>query len=386
MNFNSVRAVDYSAQMTIEKGNIYFTDIKTGKIRHHIDINEGIIYGYARKNQPTPLKTGIRFGKRLRHNTNNLIERFIADTLNYGNNNTCRNLFNNFQFIESVLKIYSNKMEKHLWTQICHQNTSIISADLKKAILTDKNYMNWCFNRNSNPFLVYDTYRREIELKKLCGDDEQLFNGLKTQTIFTNIDDDIANWERLQFTIKVIQNNPIVIYANTDDYLRINYGSICSLIRRYLNMCNDINRKPTTKDFMNEYYRTSYFYRNWKINKDKEAFLKRYSNILKFEHSNLEVILPTDPADLIKEGNGNHNCVGGYIHHVTNGYNIIVFIRHKDNLNEPYITCEINRCGKIKQYLLRYNNKASKIEDIDFHKLYQEHLDQHKDEIKALFQ
>lgn len=384
MRFSSIRPTSYTAQMTIEKGIIYLTDARTGKVKHHININEGTIYTYARKT-PTAMVSGICFSTySLYYNEENLIENFVARFLTCSNKDYYNNLFANFGFVESALKVYGSKIEPYLYNSLRTWNRRTFSAETQTHILKDKKYMEWCFANDCDPFYKYEDYIREKVIKKLCGDNEELFEGIKNQRVFTLSPDNPNSWKDLQFAIKVIQDSPIVIYAHTNDKLVVNYNNICDKVDYYLTMCDKINREPTTKDFMNEYYRTLYIYHNWKYNHEKEIFLSRYSDILKFEYGNLEVILPTDPTDLTKEGNDNHNCVGGYIKYVAEGSSIVVFVRHKDNPNKSYITCEIRPNSRINQFYLRSNCCVHETEDKAFCKLYQEYLYEHIDEIKAL--
>lgn len=384
MRFSSIRPTTYNAQLTIEKGIIYLTDTLTGKVRHHININEGTIYTHARKT-PTAMVSGICFSTyRLRYNEENLVEDFIARFLTCGNKDYYNNLFANFSFVESALKVYGDKIERYLYDNLRTWGRRTYTTETQTRILKDKKYMEWCFNNDENPLNSYQQYISEKVIKELCGNNEELFEGIKYQRIFAISPDNPNSWKGLQFAIKVIQDSPTVIYAHTNEKLVVNYNNICDKVDCYLNICDKIKREPTTKDFMNEYYRTLCIYYNWRYNHEKDIFLSRYNDILKFEYGNLEVILPTQPTDLTKEGNDNHNCVGSYIQYVVNGTSIVVFVRHKDSPDKSYITCEIRPDGRINQFYLRGNYSVHETEDKAFCKLYQEYLYQHADEIRVL--
>lgn len=383
MEFKSIRLANYTARMTIEKGIVYFTDKSTGKIKHHININEGAIYSYARK-VPTPMASGVYFNF-LEYNEQNPLESFIANFLKvtYCSGNQYNNLFNNFAFCESVLKIYGYRISAYLINELKRYHVNF-PAETKELILKDKTYVEWCFNNSWNPFCNYDRYMTEKVLCELCGNNRELIEGMREQRIFRISYDNPTTWKGLQFAIKVIQDSPNVIYAYTNARLTTDYNCICDRVLDYLNMCADMKRTPTTKDFLNEQARTRYLYYNWRYNHEVEVFLKRYSDILKFNYGDLEVVLPTEPKDLTREGNNNHNCVGGYINYVISGTCIIVFVRHRNSPDKSYITCEIDPNGNIRQFYLSYNTRIESKEDEAFHKHYQEYLNQHIDEIKAL--
>lgn len=63
----------------------------------------------------------------------------------------------------------------------------------------------------------------------------------------------------------------------------------------------------------------------------------------KYEYSfeNLVVIVPQEPKEVITEGQLQHHCVASYVSQIENGKTCICFIRKKDNLDEPYYTCEV---------------------------------------------
>ena len=50
-----------------------------------------------------------------------------------------------------------------------------------------------------------------------------------------------------------------------------------------------------------------------------------------------------------------------YMEEVVNGTTHVVVIRRKNNLNTPYITCEVSLGGNIKQYLTRFNDLSFEV-------------------------
>lgn len=68
----------------------------------------------------------------------------------------------------------------------------------------------------------------------------------------------------------------------------------------------------------------------------------------------LVMVAPTEPKDLITEGNVLGHCVASYVKNVVNERTRIMFLRHKGKEDEPYITVEI-RDNKIVQYRGRGN-------------------------------
>lgn len=79
--------------------------------------------------------------------------------------------------------------------------------------------------------------------------------------------------------------------------------------------------------------------------------------------SDLEVVrdgmltrLPADAADLVREGEALHHCVGSYAERVAKGECIVVFVRQEASPDVPFVTVEV-RGGKIVQ--MRGKNNAA---------------------------
>ena len=152
-----------------------------------------------------------------------------------------------------------------------------------------------------------------------------------------------------------------------------------SYLADYISYCRDINKKPIkTASFTREFVET---YQAWSILKteiDKKKIVNNYARRAKFwdfSYGDFIVKIPTCGEDLVKEGQLMHHCVGNYVNKIADGSTYICFIRHKDNPDKQYITCQIDpKTGKIGQYYLAYDRLISSNEDIDFKKAYQEYL------------
>lgn len=154
----------------------------------------------------------------------------------------------------------------------------------------------------------------------------------------------------------------------------------------YRKMCEYINKKPEkVNNFMREYIETKLNYDRNKEEYDKQRFAAVYEkakDMLTFEYGNLQVVIPTSPSDLIREGERQRNCVGGYVGTVLDGRTYVVFVRHKDNLDKNYITCEVQTNGYINQFYLSGNNYVRTDEDRQFRELYAEHIKKVLEEMK----
>lgn len=134
-------------------------------------------------------------------------------------------------------------------------------------------------------------------------------------------------------------------------------------------------------DFFRQYVNVSRSYFAKKDELDKIQFIKaqhKHLLALQFENDQFIVVIPTSTQELIDEGEKQHNCVGGYSDRILHGGCNVVFIRKKDNVNQPYITCDIrthsNGQPYINQYLQKYNNHVHDTNALAFEKVYLEHL------------
>lgn len=162
--------------------------------------------------------------------------------------------------------------------------------------------------------------------------------------------------------------------------LHLSYSVNPSILRRYFEHCEYLNKKPKkTHNITTEIYNT---YMEYKIAKDKmaEENLRKHqlSNSKKifFENEKYITLIPTTIEEIKTEAKRQNNCLESYIDDIANGRTSIVFIRDKSDIEQSLITCEI-RGGTIRQFYLKGNRRACKADCpdlIDFEKQYNIHL------------
>lgn len=153
---------------------------------------------------------------------------------------------------------------------------------------------------------------------------------------------------------------------------------MASDITRYLRECAVMGKTPIkATNVLREFVETHQAHELWKKLDTDTRFSQVYNNYkdkLAFEYGDFKIVLPTCGQDLITEGNQMHHCVGGYVNMVANGETLIVFVRNKNNLNVPYITCQVEPSGKINQYYLAFDRNITSTQDKAFKQAYAEHL------------
>lgn len=156
------------------------------------------------------------------------------------------------------------------------------------------------------------------------------------------------------------------------------YVGILRLIYDYLSYCADLDKKPEKcSNAFREFAETKRTYTAMKATIDQKKFTANYEKHSKawdFEYGDFVVVVPKEGKDLVREGQEMHHCVGSYVDKVVNGECSIVFIRHKDNPDKCYLTCQVYENGRIGQYYLAYDKYISSEEDIAFKKAFQDHL------------
>jgi hypothetical protein len=150
-------------------------------------------------------------------------------------------------------------------------------------------------------------------------------------------------------------------------------------LRDLWSWCNMMDKPMEKSDFYRQYINTKRTYEQHK-NELLDAGIRKNQlarPALAFENDVFEVVIPTTNAELIAEGENQHNCVGGYGHRVAEGSRYVVFIRRKADPTKAYITCDIYTDGTINQYLTKYNYGVSADDAKAFYRAYQNHLSTH---------
>ena len=69
--------------------------------------------------------------------------------------------------------------------------------------------------------------------------------------------------------------------------------------------------------------------------------MKAVSRPLDFEMDGLRIVVPSNPDEIIAEGNALHHCVGGYVERVAKKECVILFLRRCEEVDKPFYTVEV---------------------------------------------
>lgn len=168
-------------------------------------------------------------------------------------------------------------------------------------------------------------------------------------------------------------------YLGRGKYWEYHNGNLGNLLN-YIEWCRYMKKKPEkTNNFMREYIETKNLYELRKTEFDNNRIADNYakhSKAWEFKYGNYIITIPTCGQDLVTEGERMHHCVGSYVSSIITNNCYICFVRHKDNPNVPYITCQVHPNGLIGQYYLAYDRYISTDEDIEFRDEFQKYLNE----------
>lgn len=166
-------------------------------------------------------------------------------------------------------------------------------------------------------------------------------------------------------------------YLTRGKYWEYHGGDVHRLVS-YLRLCKFVGKVPEkVNNFMREFCETKKLYELRKVEYDNKMISFNYARQEKawrFEYDNHIVLIPTSAHDIITEGEKMHHCVGSYVDRVLENSTYICFVRRKDSPDTPYITCQVDLDGNIRQYYLAYDQYISTNEDRLFKEMFQRHL------------
>lgn len=202
----------------------------------------------------------------------------------------------------------------------------------------------------------------------------------------------IENSQKLDLKIKELQND-YCFRRNVNKYISnkelvkfIEYlekqETSCSTYSDYLDACEKLNldmsldKNKYPKDFKKwhdiriDQYHTQKALQDEKERKELyEQFGKvanKYLSMQRIMNEDFVVIIAKSPAELIKEGEVLHHCVGrmNYDQKFAREESLIFFVRDKNNQNNPFVTLEYSlKNNKILQCYAEHNKKPQ--EDVE---------------------
>jgi len=292
-------------------------------------------------------------------------------------------LFKNHLYIEQLIKAgFLNVVVSALDTSTtekefeeCFKQGSTIKE------ITELNNSIWrLLLKNNTSFYSWVLYKRIIVNQKINYNQLKRYSDIVGPRHFNDlvyILEEILNYkinDKQLYTIDSLSR-----YIETQkNRNHIRFTDCMEMLSDYIDMCIEMDIKPylkphnikTTHDKLIPLYNEFIVMKEEIKNKKYTmGFLDQRQHLEKYQYENdeLKVLIPESPRDLIVEGENQHNCVASYIEEHAKKQTNILFIRKKNNIDESYITIELDEVNKcILQARYKYNENISKPEDKAF--------------------
>lgn len=211
---------------------------------------------------------------------------------------------------------------------------------------------------------------------------------------FHNIDDETIK-QRKNIAFQFMVEYPdfaITLVAKTyiDDLATVfDQRDVRKAIEDYVTNCKALEIEPCLKgNILTLFANTARLYEQKKDELTAKALhkmAKRYEWLGEFSCNGMGVVIFETPEDFATEGETQHNCVNryGYLEEMAKGKTIICGVRKLDDIDTPYITCEVglNEEGTpigVVQYYRAFNNRPDTREELEFVNEFIEFIHNHK--------
>jgi hypothetical protein len=165
------------------------------------------------------------------------------------------------------------------------------------------------------------------------------------------------NYTRRQMIINKMKFNALINYYK--DYLDM-------AANRGMDITDDIVRAtPRMMEYHNQYLeeknRAANEQRYQEVNGKYQNIKNNYhlnQEIYGYENDDYTIIVPREAADIVKEGQLQHHCVGAgdsYINDMNKETSLILFLRRQQEPDIPYYTIQANQTGRVLQRYAAYN-------------------------------
>lgn len=385
--------------MLKKEKNFIIYEKEKGKI-YKLDINKGVWYGLKGQeltNVPPLFKKELEI-----YSGDNVLIKCLKETTNW-NYCSCKRATteysDNLTMLDKVINFLSTINKVLAITQINNSNLLCLKDNdyLKKygkelkeklaEIEDDTIYLNTICNQ-----------AREIEERKALliykqNEDDKIVLGYTDDWYFRFLQDVIYQKRYYSKASEwILQNSNTV---NKAIYWYLREYKYCPECRNHIsefvyaldNLAGYLEPfNKTLDDIDKHHFITQYiqYHRDYEANRDKfenEKLAKIDYSKWFFEDDTYITVFPKSKQDFITEGQKQNNCVGGYSSYVLEGYRIVTFIRRKDNIEKPLVTCDICNINKgctpyINQFLKAHNNYISRKDDVySFYEKYKKYLE-----------
>lgn len=239
------------------------------------------------------------------------------------------------------------------------------SKTLLRQCAKDKHFCRWLYQQR---FMIKSHYYASSIIKaykqKRSIEEVYQFDSFKKSfdhpDNFRELKEKFTGAERTKFLAYLIKQK-------IDGYCYQDYLRACEYL--HLDMSLDRNRYP--HDFQRWHDIRIDEYHSAKAKADAKArrilydkFRKVAEKYLDLQHNKTDfaIVIAKSPAELVKEGDALHHCVGrmGYDQKFAREESLIFFVRHKDQIETPFVTLEYSlKQHKVLQCYADHDSKPA---------------------------
>ena len=181
----------------------------------------------------------------------------------------------------------------------------------------------------------------------------------------------------------------LVTKTYIDDLVTVfSAGNARRAIEDYVSNCRALEIEPCLKgNILTLFASTARLYEQKKDELKAKALhkmAKRYEWLGEFSCNGMGVVIFETPEDFSTEGEVQHNCVNryGYLDEMANGGTLICGVRKLDDIDTPFITCEVRLSNDgtavgVAQFYRAFNEHPSAPEESEFLREFAEFIHNH---------
>lgn len=346
---------------TIERNKNYINFLANGKTKPYVfDINTGILYSLQSKplkNLPPKFK-GCLFDSNLPGNDMvlALMHRIINSPYDFNRNN--------WHFTVSMFADYTNLFTvADKLNSLGYKYHNYSDTQYNNLITVEKYFKTFVKYYNEDNTITISDFVRQYYPRFWAEEHNIEINEVFTLDFIKTLLSKNYTEKQLNYIINTICRGACYYYMDNEG--EFDYWYIIAKFNEYFEMCDKLE-VSYEKDFFRGFINAKRMYLVAKQEIDNQSIIDNYkSRNLFFEDDNFTIVIPQSTDDFKNEATQQHNCVYScYMSEVVKHNTNVVFIRKKNDIEHSYITCEVDNKGKIRQFLLTYNQrvKANTIE------------------------
>lgn len=206
----------------------------------------------------------------------------------------------------------------------------------KVYMANEELFINLCTYVNTN-------YNRDLEVYRLWIAMTDSYNGK------------LDVFKQLVTTYKLEYKSLFDYLIKVHRYEALNFNEACLLLRDYLKMCRDLNRRSYDK--YPKYLRIAHDlinrnYKNFNKSYDETVFAQKVNRELAWSKGDYQIMIPQTTKDIKTEATELDHCVASYIDRVMDGTTQIVFLRVSEK--------RAKEDRELNKQLVAVNNELSK--------------------------